>query len=79
MARSGSMWTYNVTRDLLLSAGHVVIPKELPIQDIHITAEAFRSSPADNVSYCMKSIQLLVIGYTNMAIVFRNLNTSAFE
>lgn len=38
MARSGSMWTYNVSRELLSASGMTVLPEKIP-QDANTILE----------------------------------------
>jgi hypothetical protein len=55
MSRSGSMWTYNVTRALLTSANKMVIPKDVPTDPRSLVVEALSSIPQENLVYCIKA------------------------
>lgn len=60
--RTGSMWTYNVTRALLESAGKIILPKEIPIHkrdEAKAIRDAYASAPAENTVYCIKTHLLL--------------------
>jgi hypothetical protein len=43
MPRSGSMWTYNIARALVASAGHEVVPTQVPKLEAEVHAEAQRA------------------------------------
>jgi hypothetical protein len=60
--RTGSMWTMNVTRALLKSAGKTVLPKEHPKDykdEGKIIQEAFTYEPVEKTLYCLKTHRFL--------------------
>ena len=69
MPRSGSMWTYNVTRELLLAADKTVLPRDIPSDERALIHEAFLSVPRDNVSYCIKTHGTIDPDFPNLRIV----------
>jgi len=55
MSRSGSMWTYNIIRKLLESAGITPVPDTVPPDARQVTKEAFRTRLPGNRIYCIKT------------------------
>ena len=55
MPRAGSMWTYNVTRALIQSAGLEVIPQSVPIEPKPFISRAFKEPPKENQVHCIKT------------------------
>lgn len=55
MPRAGSMWTYNITRALIQSAGLELIPQSVPTDTEPLVSEAFKKPPKENQVYCIKT------------------------
>ncbi len=56
MPRSGSRWTYNVTRALIEGAGIQPIPRSMVIaDDLPFVIKAFKEPPGENEVYCVKT------------------------
>jgi len=70
--RTGSMWTYNVTRALLESEGNTILPAETPAhekEEMKAIQEAYASEPAENTVYCIKTHLLLKSGLPKTKII----------
>ena len=58
--RSGSRWTYNVTRALIEAAGIKPIPQSMIIaDDLPFVIKALKESPGENEVYCVKTHYLI--------------------
>ncbi len=55
MPRSGSMWAYNVTRELIRSAGVEPIPQKVPPDATPYLTKAFEEPVGENQAYCIKT------------------------
>ncbi len=55
MSRSGSMWTYNATRELLKSVGLTPVPHSIPANTTPYINKAFTEPVDDNEIYCVKT------------------------
>ena len=55
MSRSGSMWTYNVVRELFKSDNYTVKPRQIPTTQHELVREALTSSIVENEVYCIKT------------------------
>ncbi|MFQ5508302.1 MAG: sulfotransferase domain-containing protein [Leptospirillia bacterium] len=53
--RTGSMWTYNVTRALLSAAGHTVLPTKVPKDERELLTRVYSTPPQKNATYCIKT------------------------
>lgn len=53
--RSGSMWAYNATRELIRVAGKTVKPSEPPIDEEPLLNEAMTSPVKENEVWCVKT------------------------
>jgi hypothetical protein len=59
MPRSGSMWTYNVTRSLIRAAGMEPIPKNVPVNTKPFVKKAFNEPVGENEVFCVKTHQVV--------------------
>lgn len=55
MPRSGSMWTYNITKALMLEAGKKVLPEVMPPNETAIVEEALAAMESHEENYCIKT------------------------
>lgn len=55
MSRAGSMWTYNVTRQLLRAAGYKPLPESIPVDDQVAFQEAMKNGLGENGVLCIKT------------------------
>ncbi len=55
MPRSGSMWTYNVVRELVRSVGLRPLPENVPTDTKPFVQEAYIRPVADDQVYCVKT------------------------
>ncbi|HIJ53672.1 MAG TPA: FkbM family methyltransferase [Planctomycetes bacterium] len=55
MARSGSMWTYNVTRSLIRAAGMEPLPKNVPVNEKPFINKALNETLSEKQVYCVKT------------------------
>ena len=55
MSRAGSMWTYNVTRRLLKTAGYKSLPENIPVDDQVAIQESMQQGPGKNGVFCFKT------------------------
>jgi hypothetical protein len=68
--RSGSMWTYNVTRALLQSGSQRIIPQDIPQDETIILNEAFMHQQTKDVIYCIKTHHQIYPNNPNVKIIF---------
>lgn len=59
MPRAGSMWTYNIARELIRSAGLQPIPQSVPIDTTPFIHKAFTEPIEENEVYCVKTHHLV--------------------
>jgi hypothetical protein len=57
MARAGSMWTFNATRDLLRESGYEVLPEKVPVVAAPLLKELKSFDPGPGKIYCFKTHQ----------------------
>jgi len=55
MPRAGSMWTYNVVRELYKINKITVIPEQIPKDESALITEAVQSTVVDGEVYCIKT------------------------
>ncbi len=55
MPRAGSMWTYNVVREIYKTRGWLVLPKEIPKTQHALIKSALVSELKEHEIYCIKT------------------------
>jgi hypothetical protein len=55
MPRAGSMWTYNVVREILETKDFLVLPRTIPENEEDLIGSALRSAEKENEVYCIKT------------------------
>ena len=55
MARSGSMWVYNIYRELIRARGRIPVPKNMPPDDVRRIKQAFQLQREENEDYIIKT------------------------
>jgi Sulfotransferase domain len=58
-SRTGSMWTFNVTKAILEANGISVLPKQQPTEESHLLKQALASEDNGKDVYCIKTHYLL--------------------
>lgn len=59
MSRAGSMWTYNVVRELYKQKKFNILPDKIPVSESDLISEALNSNVLDNQVYCIKTHSML--------------------
>jgi hypothetical protein len=55
MSRAGSMWTYNIVRELYKQKKIATLPDQIPLNESNLISEAFSSDPSNAQVYCIKT------------------------
>ncbi|MFZ5908181.1 MAG: sulfotransferase domain-containing protein [Nitrospirota bacterium] len=69
MSRSGSMWTFNVTREGIRKSGRKPLPEIVPSDERPVIQKALASPPREDGVYCIKTHLLLRPGLPNVKII----------
>lgn len=69
MPRSGSMWTYNVCRKLIVAAGKSPWPEAVPQDETPLIKEALSRPPEPGQVYCIKTHFQVPVGQPHMRII----------
>lgn len=69
MPRSGSMWTYNVCRQLITAAGKHPWPETIPQDETPAIRHALAHPPARDQVYCIKTHFEIPVGKPHMRII----------
>lgn len=59
MPRSGSMWTYNVTRNLIKASGQTLVPELVPINEVNLIEKYSESDASEADFFCIKTHLLI--------------------
>ena len=59
MSRAGSMWTYNIVRELYKKKKFVILPNKIPVSESELISEALNSNVINNEVYCVKTHSIL--------------------
>lgn len=59
MSRAGSMWTYNIVRELYKKKKFIILPDKIPVSESDLISEALNSNVIDNQVYCVKTHSIL--------------------
>jgi len=70
MARSGSMWAFNATRELIRRAGKIPLPHTIPPDEKKLIGEAIKQNAAGNQIYCIKTHIALRPNLPDTKIIF---------
>lgn len=69
MPRSGSMWTYNVCRRLILATGRTPWPDSVPQDETAAIQHALVHPPGPDQIYCIKSHKRIPVELPHMRII----------
>lgn len=70
MARSASMWTYNISRELIRSSGKTPLPENMQNDEALRINQAFKTHLKDDEYYIIKTHNILEHGLPGVKIIF---------